>query len=50
MANKKRSVDVLSVNFRYADGEARSVQFSDILRFMNNREYRLNEKIFNFYK
>ncbi|MBP5422046.1 MAG: hypothetical protein J6Y78_06380 [Paludibacteraceae bacterium] len=48
MANKKRSVDVLSVNFRYADGEARSVQFSDILRFMNNREYRLNEKIFNF--
>lgn len=48
MANKKRNVDVLSVNFRYAEGETQSVHFSDILRFMNNREYRLNEKIFNF--
>lgn len=41
-------MDVLSVNFRYLDGENRTVQFSDIMRFMNNREFRINEKIFNF--
>lgn len=49
MANKKRrSVDVFSVNFRYAEGETQTVQFEDILKFMNQREYRLGEKIFNF--
>ncbi|MBO2525858.1 MAG: hypothetical protein CW341_09205 [Bacteroidetes bacterium] len=48
MAYKRRNVDVLSVNFRYSDGENRTVQFSDIMRFMNNREFRVNEKIFNF--
>ena len=48
MAYKRRNVDVLSVNFRYLDGENRTVQFSDIMRFMNNREFRINEKIFNF--
>jgi hypothetical protein len=48
MAYKRRNVDVLSVNFRYSDGENRSVQFSDIMQYMNNREFRINEKIFNF--
>lgn len=48
MANKRRNVDVLSVNFRYLEGETRTVQFSDIMRFLNNREFRMDEKIFNF--
>lgn len=48
MANKRRNVDVLSVNFRYSEQETQTVQFADILRFMNNREYRINEKIINF--
>ncbi len=48
MAYKRRNVDVLSVNFRYSDEENRTVLFSDIMQFMNNREFRINEKIFNF--
>lgn len=48
MANKKRNVDVLSVNLRFAEDETRMVQFADILNFINNREYRVDEKIFNF--
>lgn len=48
MAYKRRNVDVLSVNLKYSEGENRIVQFADIMRFMNNREFRINEKIFNF--
>lgn len=48
MANKRRNVDVLSVNFRYAEGETQTVQFADILRYMNGRKIRMEEKIFDF--
>ena len=48
MANKKRNVDVLSVAFRYSENETQTVQFADILRYMHNQEFRLEEKIFNF--
>lgn len=48
MINKRRNVDVLSVYFKYSEEDTHIVQFSDIMRFMHNREYRINEKIFNF--
>lgn len=46
MRTKKRSIDVLSVNLRFAD-DVHTVSFVDILNYMNGREYRCNEKIFN---
>ena len=48
MANKRRNVEVLSVSFRYAEGETQTVQFADILRYMNSRKFRMEEKIFDF--
>ena len=48
MANKRRNVDVLSVNLRFSENETQTVQFAEILRYMNNREFRFDEKIFNF--
>lgn len=48
MANKKRDVDVLSVNFKYAEGETQTVQFVEILNYMNGKEFRMDEKLFNF--
>lgn len=48
MANKKRNVDVLSVNFNYSENETRTVVFSDILNCLNNQEFRIEDKIFNF--
>lgn len=48
MVNKKRNVDVLSVNFNYSENETRTVVFSDILNCLNNQEFRIEDKIFNF--
>lgn len=48
MANKTRNVDVLSVKFNYSENETRTVVFSDILNCLNNQEFRIEEKIFNF--
>jgi len=47
MATKARFVDVLQPNVNVQDGEA-PVLFENILRFMENREYRLGEKSFKF--
>lgn len=46
MAKKRRNVDVLSVNLRFID-DSHIVSFVDILNYINGREYRCNEKIFN---
>lgn len=46
MAKKRRNVDVLSVNLRFID-DCHIVSFVDILNYINGREYRCNEKIFN---
>lgn len=48
MKTKKRFVDIVSPTLRYADSinEASFVSFRDILSFMNNKEHRYNEKIF----
>lgn len=48
MKTKKRFVDIVSPTLRYADGinEVLFVSFRDVLSFMNNKEYRYNEKIF----
>ena len=48
MATKKRNVDVFSVNINYSESETQSVLFSDIMRYLNNKEYRWEEKIFNY--
>lgn len=44
----KRNVDVLSVKFTYSKDESRTVQFTDVLRYMDNKKHRLGEKIFDF--
>jgi hypothetical protein len=46
MATKARYVDVLSLRVTVPEG-ASPVLFEEILRFMENREYRLREKSFN---
>ncbi len=48
MSRKKRNIEVLSVKLRFADDEPRTVTFSEILNCLNGREYRFQEKIFNF--
>lgn len=47
MATRPRYVDVLSPRVTVAEG-ASPVLFEDILRFMENREYRIGEKSFKF--
>ena len=47
MATKARYVDVLSPRVNVQEG-AEPVLFEDILRFMENKEYRLGEKSFKF--
>ena len=47
MAKKNRYVDVLRPNVTVQEGEE-PVIFEDILRFMENREYRIGEKSFKF--
>lgn len=48
MKTKKRFVDIVSPTLRYAEGtdETSIVSFNDVLSFMNNKEHRYNEKIF----
>ena len=48
MKTKKRFVDIVSPILRYSDDidDTSFVSFNDILSFMNNKEYRYNEKIF----
>jgi hypothetical protein len=43
---KKRNIDVLSVKMTFREGE-QNVPFIEVLAYMNGREYRCNEKIFN---
>ena len=43
---KKRNIDVLSVKMTFREGE-QNVPFIEVLTYMNGREYRCNEKIFN---
>lgn len=47
MGTKKRYIDVLSVRLNFINDD-HIVSFVDILNYMNGREYRCNEKIFNF--
>ena len=48
MKTKKRFVDIVSPTLRYAEGtdESLFVPFRDVLSYINNKEYRYNEKIF----
>ncbi|MGF0077060.1 hypothetical protein ACQRD2_16085, partial [Parabacteroides distasonis] len=48
MKTKKRFVDIVSPALRYAESINKTsfVAFKDVLSFMNNKEYRYNEKIF----
>jgi len=49
MANKKRYIDVLSTKLTFIEDNCESnPTFEDILRFMNGKEYRYSEKIFEF--
>ena len=43
---KKRNIDVLSVKMTFREGE-QNVPFRDVLNYMNGKEFRCNEKIFN---
>ncbi|WP_454996628.1 hypothetical protein [Capnocytophaga leadbetteri] len=43
---KKRNIDVLSVKMTFREGE-QNVSFRDVLNYMNGKEFRCNEKIFN---
>lgn len=45
MAIKKRYVDVLSTKMDFGE-HLNSASFEDVLRFMNNKEFRYSEKIF----
>jgi hypothetical protein len=46
MADKKRYIDVLSTNLTFAEDLTTTLSFANILRFMNGKEYRYREKIF----
>lgn len=48
MKTKKRFVDIVSPRLTYAEGidETAIVSFRDVLSYMNNKEYRYSEKIF----
>ena len=48
MKTKKRFVDIVSPKLTYAEGidETSIVSFGDVLSYMNNKEYRYSEKIF----
>ncbi|MDR1562797.1 MAG: hypothetical protein LBS54_06930 [Dysgonamonadaceae bacterium] len=46
MAGKKRYIDVLSTKLTFTEDSAENPTFTDILRFMNGKEFRYKEKIF----
>jgi hypothetical protein len=46
MADKKRYIDVFSTKLTLIDESTIATSFADILRFMNGKEYRYQEKIF----
>jgi hypothetical protein len=46
MADKKRYIDVFSTKLTFAEDSAENPTFTDILCFMNGKEYRYQEKIF----
>lgn len=48
MAKKKRYIDVISTKLTFAEGSVANTTFADILHFMNGKEYRYSEKIFEF--
>ncbi|MDR3245555.1 MAG: hypothetical protein LBT50_03890 [Prevotellaceae bacterium] len=48
MANKKRYIDVLSTKLTFTEDSTANPSFSDVLRFMNGKEYRYSEKFFEF--
>jgi hypothetical protein len=48
MATKKRYIDVLSAKLDFPEDSVSTVTFADVLRFMNEKEYRHYEKIFEF--
>jgi hypothetical protein len=48
MANKKRQVNVFSTKLTFAENTVANLTFADILRFMDGKEYRYSEKIFEF--
>ena len=48
MATKKRYIDVISTKLTFFENSGTNLTFADILRFMNNKEYRHSEKIFEF--
>ena len=48
MAKKKRYIDVISTKLTFAEDSESNMTFADILRFMNGKEYRYSEKIFEF--
>lgn len=48
MAHKKRYIDVISTRINFAENKVSDITFADILRFMDGKEYRYSEKIFEF--
>jgi hypothetical protein len=48
MADKKRYIDVLSTRLTFSEENTANPSFTDILRFMNGKEYRYSAKIFEF--
>ncbi|MDR1973975.1 MAG: hypothetical protein LBQ31_04790 [Bacteroidales bacterium] len=48
MATKKRYIDVVSTKLNFAEASDSNPAFADILRFMNGKDYRYLEKIFEF--
>ena len=48
MANKRRYIDVLSTRLTFAENSVSNITFADILHFMDGKEYRYSEKIFEF--
>jgi len=48
MVTKKRHIDVISTKLTFAENSATNLNFADILRFMDGKEYRYSEKIFEF--
>lgn len=48
MATKRRNIDVVSAKLRFTVDAANQPTFADILRFMDNKDYRLEDKLFEF--
>jgi len=48
MATKKRQIDVVSTQLRFSEGSTDRPSFADILRYMDNKDYRFHGKQVEF--